>query len=593
MAGSRELEQGIAAHNARQWDRAEKHYRRAAKEPALRGDALHLLGLLYIDRARSQDALPILAKAVDQAPQILAYRITKARCEYQLGKFRAALSTLLAVPPRVPINTETCQQLADGLTAVGLGIRDTEGPIAALPAFRAALDMVPGHPGLMRNLGLTLIAAGQAEEAIPVLGAARKASPQDRELWLGLSGALIEAGRDDEAEELLRAACLNFPTDVRFAGNLATALQEQGRLEEAVTMSEHVLASGDSSGRRLFNHANILYGLERWPAAVRAYDGALSGGFDHEAVLFNRGKARLTTDPASRDGWSDYLRRHLPPVPAGCPAALRPPAMLRPGQRICLLAEQGLGDQLFFLRWAPSLLAMGIEVALALDGKLKPLLQLSVDLPWFDNPRLAAEAGFSTLVWLGDLPILTRSERGEIAIPPPFPLKGQDGGNDQPDLRGLTGCDRLIGLTWRAGQMGRNRLSKEVPFDSLLDILADTRGGIVCLQRGPNKVELDRLHERLGSRFVDCSAFNNNLADMASLLSTLDLYVTVSNTNLHIAESLGRLRSLVLIPRPFFTWGAEGIESPWFPRSRVVRRAAGAGWDATMHSLAQAMRGDD
>lgn len=589
MAVPRELEQGLAAHRARQWDRAEKHYRRAAKEPALRGDALHLLGSLYMDQGRQQDALPILARAVDLAPQILAYRLTKARCEYQLGQFQAALFSLSAVPAQAVVDSQTRQHLADGLTAVGLGLRDSEGAVAALPAFRGALALRPGHPGLLRNLGMSLVAAGVAEEAVPILNAARAVAPQDRELWLALSEALLEANRSDEAEDLLRDACRNFPDDVRFVGNLATLLQEHDRLEEALTLSERVLANGAPSGRRLFNHANILYGLGRWQEAIGAYDDALSGGYDSISVLFNRAKARLTADASSLQGWSDYLCRHLPPLPSGCPLPLRPPTALQSGQKICLLPEQGPGDQLFFLRWVPLLLALGIEVALALDGKLKGLLRQSVDLPWFDDPRHAVEAGFATPVWLGDLPILAQSGQAKVAVPPPFPLQCRKDGTEQPDLRAITGCARLIGFTWRAGQLGRNRLSKQAPFDSLLDILASMRSGIICLQRSPAMEEMEQLRERLGDRLVDCSALNDSLGDMAAVLSTLDAYVTVSNTNLHIAESLGQVRSFVLVPRPYFTWGTNGDSSPWFPNSRVLRRPSGAGWDATVQSLSQAI----
>jgi len=591
MAVPGDLEQGLAAHRAGQWELAEKHYRRAVKLPALRRDALHLLGLLHIDLGRPQDALPILTRAVALAPEIIAYRLTKARCEYQLGQFQAAASTLLAVPARASIDPRTRQQLADGMTAAGLGLRDTEGAVAALPVLRAALAFSPDQPGLMCNLGLTLVLAGQAEEAIGILESARDGAPQDREIWLALSGALIEAGRDEQAEELLRTACLRFPEDVRFAGNLATALQEQGRLEEALDWSRRALVDGDASGRRLFNHANILYGLERWSEAAHAYDAALSGGYDDAVVLFNRGKARLTTNPASVDGWSDYSRRHLSSVPLGAGQLLRPPATLEPGRKICLLAEQGLGDQLFFLRWVPSLLASGIEVALALDGKLRGLLQDSVGLPWFDDAGQAVAAGFTTLVWLGDLPILAQRARDEIAIPPPIPLKGRGAEGRLPYLGAHTGCDRLIGLTWRAGQPGRNRLSKEVPLDSLLNVLVETGDGIVCLQRNPTVEEMEHLRRRLGSRLVDCSAFNETLADMAAVLAMLDVYVTVSNTNLHIAESTGRVESFVLVPRPFFTWGADGNRSPWFPNSTVFRRMAGTGWDATMASLSRALSG--
>jgi hypothetical protein len=66
----------------------------------------------------------------------------------------------------------------------------------------------------------------------------------------------------------------------------------------------------------------------------------------------------------------------------------------------------------------------------------------------------------------------------------------------------------------------------------------------------------------------------------------LDDYVAVSNTNVHLRQSLG-LPSRVLLPMPpDWRWMHAGAESPWFPGTRIYRQAADGTWDEALGGLA-------
>ena len=126
---------------------------------------------------------------------------------------------------------------------------------------------------------------------------------------------------------------------------------------------------------------------------------------------------------------------------------------------------------------------------------------------------------------------------------------------------------------------------KEVSLSSLTKLLHPIDGTFLCLQRAPEAGELDRFGEGLGRPLHDFTALNEDLEEMLALLSLMDEYVTVSNTNVLLRAGTGRT-SRVLVPNPpEYRWMAEGDESPWFPGCKVYRQKVDGGWDEALDAL--------
>jgi hypothetical protein len=87
----------------------------------------------------------------------------------------------------------------------------------------------------------------------------------------------------------------------------------------------------------------------------------------------------------------------------------------------------------------------------------------------------------------------------------------------------------------------------------------------------------------------DLSEANESLEDMLALLSLLDDYIGVSNTNMHLRAAIGRT-ARVLLPCPAeWRWMASGDESPWFPGFRVYRQNTHGEWSAALQRIANDM----
>src|SRR5262249_8493309 len=97
--------------------------------------------------------------------------------------------------------------------------------------------------------------------------------------------------------------------------------------------------------------------------------------------------------------------------------------------------------------------------------------------------------------------------------------------------------------------------------------------------------EMETFSKAYGRRAHDLSALNENLEDIAAVLSLIDEYVGVSNTNIHMRAGL-RKTARVLVPFPAeFRWMDAGGDSPWFPRFPIYRQGADRDWHGVLDLL--------
>ncbi len=426
----------------------------------------------------------------------------------------------------------------------------------AIAHFRRALREKPGFVDAAYNLGKALFKIDDLEGARAAYARALAYDPRHPGLRKNLAQALRGLGALDEAIALLEQASTESPGDEHVLVQLAGAHRER---------------SGTDAALAFYRTA-----IDRLPASalLRACYGGL---------LLSRGEWRA--------GWSRYLLRDLVPRAGPPPEWGSLPHDLA-GTRACLVAEQGLGDVLFFCRFAPELGRRGAALVIECQAKLVPLLRRS---PLFDEVRPADAAGPGTelRLFVGDLPAISGTE----TTPPPLPLAALP--ERLAHCRATLarhGDGPFIGVTWRAGvdrrepEFGRrlDALYKAVDLDALASALAGVPGTFISLQRRPRPEETARLAQRLRRPVADLSALNEDLEDMAALLVALDDYVGVSNTNMHLAAGLGKTARVLVPYPPESRWMDAGDASPWFPGFTVYRQSAARSWDEAMARL----RGD-
>lgn len=491
-----------------------------------------------------------------------------------------------------PGNAETWNNL-------GVACRDLDDHASAEEAYRRALALRPGYVMAWNNLGNALKNLSRIDEAIDAFEQALRIDPDYVEAYNNLGVLLQTHGEPERAIESYRAALARRPDLPEAWANLSVPLRELGEYDAAIDACERALALRENYFDAWNNLGNALQSAGRLDDSVRAFDAALALRDDAD-TRWNKAFSLLLGGHFSA-GWEAHLGRPArQKVEAAAPGAfdIDLPDDLT-GQTVMLRREQGLGDELFFLRFAPLLKARGATLLGKMSPKMIPLLErtglfaeLATDEPSLTRP-------IDRRVMVGDLPRIFGMGDGDK---PPRALPLAPLPERVAALRGkleAAGPRPWIGVTWRAGtpkdeQRGRKRrvLFKEAPLGDLAAALRGRAGTWVVLQRNPAPGEVERWAEQAGGACFDASDLNADLDDMLALLSLLDEHIGVSNTNMHLAASLGKTACVLVPYPPEWRWMATGA-SVWFEGFGVERQAPDGDWSAALAHLAQTIQGAD
>ena len=392
-----------------------------------------------------------------------------------------------------------------------------------------------------------------------------------------------QRGDPAAAERALRESLAIDATVADFHNNLGLLLRDTGRPDAAVACFEAALARDPGWAEAHTNLGLAHEAAGRWDDARRADEAALRLAPDFAIGHQNLARVLLTLGDFG-PAWAHYRWRLLAQgLTHSAPDrdAPRLPAGLA-GRRLVLQGEQGLGDVLFFLRFAPELARRGATLAFRGDARLHSMLART----GLFAGGLAAEGtpapGFEP-AFIGDLPWLLQLGSDTNSLPPPLELvPGTNSRIGLADAEMVPDPDLpLVALTWRAGvaSVGPARTQvKEIAPGALAALLRGRRARWVSIQRQPRPGEREALEQALGAPVADASVLNDDLDAMLALLARADDYVGVSNANTHLRAGLGKPATVLVPHPPEWRWMATGESSPWFPGMRVVRQRPDGRW---------------
>jgi tetratricopeptide (TPR) repeat protein len=432
-------------------------------------------------------------------------------------------------------------------------VRQLQGRIdEALAQFERCSRMRPEFFAAHFSAGLLRADRGEWALAADCFRAVLASQPGQPDAMLQLAGALERDGRHDEAEQAYvnaLAANPHHPATLRVFGQYSAA---RGNFRRAASLFTEAarLEPDDAALPMYIAQAELLTG--RFPAAWAAY--------------------------ASREPRRDFAR-----AAAARGAQYAPPALAAlSGRTVTLVGEQGLGDTLFFLRWAPLVRQAGAKLTFAGDARLHSLLARTRLFDAFSTDAALAQVP----ILVGDLPAITVDvdplTLASLTIDP-LPERVE---RWRATLN-AAGPHPWIGAMWRAGtphERVAHALAKVVPIDSYFAALAPLGGTVVSLQREAAPAELAAASRALGRDPADLSRAGTDLEDLIAVIALLDRHVSVSNTNIHVAAATGATADVLVPFPPEWRWRAQG-ESPWFPGFRVHRQRCGGDWSEALAGI--------
>lgn len=315
-------------------------------------------------------------------------------------------------------------------------------------------------------------------------------------------------------------------------------------------------------------------------------EAARERGHGGPALRFVEARQRLLRGDFA-GGWPAYeARLELSDnnLYAPCPPGWREHNPM--GRTTVVVAEQGVGDVLFFSRFLPPLLENASSVLLLVEPRLKALLQRSYpEVVVLDQVELAKALAGPKALWIpiGSLPLFYGGDQIAIsrgADRPQLQLSQRLWKHWRARLDAEAGPGARIGISLTAGGFDQDyqHRKRTVASDVVLAPLQDLPATLIDLQHRGRVQRIESTPNGM-PRLLRFEEITRNLDHLCALLANLDLLITSDQTNAFLGGMLG-IKTLVIVPpNPHFMMMDEGERTPWFDCLRIVRAPRWRDWN--------------
>ena len=485
---------------------------------------------------------------------------------FEMGdKARAATITRRA-QRSAPDNAVITAQLAD--------IYFDQGRLAeAEKEFRAALEQDPENVLALRRLAQIIQVSPEGRaEALTLLEKVLELAPNDVAGWMQ-KGAIFANDAADyaKAEAAFQKALEISPDTPSALHNYGLLRRFQGDVQTARPYLEKACQLAPQEADFAFSLASCYLFMEDVEAALKWFERAAAIKPSHNAAHVYAAYSLLLLGRMD-EGWKRYEYRLKLDV-------LRDANYQRPrwdgnpldGQTLLILSEQGMGDNIQFIRYA--------ELAAARDCRVivmahEPLLRLYKSLKGVSlvMNSIPEAKHFYRYVPVMSLPMAFGTTKDTVPGNVPYLRAPDDLIADWKDrLAPYPGLK--VGLCWRGNSKHVNdrfRSTSLKDISQLMDIPGITFFSL-------HKVRPE--HEQaLPDGMIDIGSDFTDFADTAAAAENLDLVISVDTSVCHLAGAVGR-PTWTMIPRgPDFRWGINSETTPWYPSMKLYRQAVLGDW---------------
>jgi tetratricopeptide (TPR) repeat protein len=461
---------------------------------------------------------------------------------------------------------------------------DPEKRQQALRHYRQALRFKPGYPEARHNLDSALLDRRRLTGPEALMREAIRLDPYCPGAHNNLGVALLEQDDLEGAESSLREAIRLQANSPEAFNNLSVVLWRLGRLPEARAASQEALRLRPEFSEAYNNLGNVCHAQGHLDEALACFERSIELKPNYADPHLNRSLLWLLMG-RWQEGWEEYewrwqlrtVRRRdfRQPLWDGSPLE---------GRTILLHAEQGLGDTLNFIRYAPLVKARGGRVIVLAPKQLLPLL--------------AGCRGIDRLAAIGEPPPDFDVQAPLLSLPRLFGTRPDTVPAEVPYLQvDLQRVQRWrlwlvayrgfkVGIAWQGDRRHRNDRQRSVALSQFAPLAQVPGVQLFSLQKGAGTeqlagcpfavTDLGRWLDNAGGAFLDTAA----------KMSNLDLVICVDTALGHLAGGLGMPVWLAIPFAPDWRWMCERTDTPWYPTMRLFRQPRNGDWDSVFAQMA-------
>jgi len=549
-------------------------------------DALFLLGGLAGQLNEFDKAIVLLEKLLTLNPSFIAAYNNLALAYEFSGDWDKAVSTYQTAIELSDTTPELLNNLGDLYRKMGKWD-------LALQQFNIALDKNPTNENTLLNIANVYSEQKKYQQAEDILKNLVNNHTQNPKVYNNYAGLCNLLERSEDAENFSRKALSLNPNYPQALSNLGIALVRESNFSEAETVLNKAIQIMPTLVDAYINLGFLYHNIGQFDKALTTYNKAIELDPKNDFPRWYRSFSNLLLGNFEQ-AWKDYeygftcgdrLVRNLS-FPTWHPQGNFSDDLL-------VIAEQGVGDQIMFASCLQDLQKNHKHIILECERRLKPLFKRSFpnitvvgtkqnkEINWISNyPNISSQ------IAIGSLPYFFRNDFSEFPNQQSYLSADQDAVQKWQARYEKLGPGYKIGISWRAGNKVETK-KRSSELLSWLPLLKTKNCYFINLQYGNHKDEIDQFQQETGIQIHDWDDSDSmqNIDDFAAQIKALDLVISMGNTNVHLAGSLGVPAWCIIPYVPSWRWLFQGSRSPWYQSVKIYRQATMNNWTDTIKTV--------
>lgn len=492
-------------------------------------------------------------------------------------------------------------QQAGALLRHALTLHQGGEPDQAAQIYQQILQLQPDEPHATHFLGLYLCQTGQYQQGRKLIEQSLVLMPSSLVFLRNFAKIYKDRNTPEKVIPFYQQAIREVGATAEICHDMASIYQALGdevnyHLNEGVAESlsrkfyiaiEHfkcVIEKQPDKALNYFNLGTAEHNAGLYQAALEHYNRCLEIQPNQYSTIWGRSRLLMMLGEFEK-GWEDWQHRWKS---KSLEAYYRDfPGKKWQGEsgkdlKIFIYIEQGLGDQIQFLRYLPMVAERVGHIYLETAVEMRRLVE---NMPGITDIVLknASPPAYDYYIALMDLGYIFKTCLETIPDNIPYlnPLEKMNLLLPMPNKKN----SRLkVGVAWRGNPAHKNDIERSIAFEKFSQLFYHESIEFYSLQ-----VDDDRHFAQKSDLLIDLSAMITDFADTACLLKQLDLVICVDTAVGHLAGALGIPTWIMIKKSPDWRWMIDRDDSPWYPSVRLFRQRVFFYWDDIIREINDAL----
>ncbi len=608
------IQEAHELHLGGKLNEAENIYKKVLEHQPDNFNILVFLGIIFYQRGQYESAITYFEDAIRLGPENADVYYNMGNAFEKLGKLEKAAENYMKAIQLNPILFDAYNNLGliyqswghldravtyyrkalelnPGLSVahynLGTVLQDRKLFDDAIKHYQDVLELNPDFVDAYYNLGVIFQEKEDFHEAIKHYRKALEMSPDLADAYNNIGILYQKMEEYDKALEYFQQALNHKPDFASACNNIGSVFRERGSLDEAIFYHQKALEFDPLLPEAYSNIGIALLDKGSLEESLSYLQRAIELSPDLAMAHFNLALALLLSGDFKR-GWREYeWRRKIKGYPFCNYVQPLWDGSDITGSTILLHSEQGLGDTIQFIRYAPLLSVKGTKVIVQCQKELVQLLRKvkgiqqiiahGEQLPWYD-----VHCSLLSLPLIFD----TTLEN----IPADVPYISIDSVTVQKWEKRICKNDSLlkVGLAWAGNPKHINDRARSCDPKIFLP-LAKIKGILLySLQKNEAAGQPKELPE--GMKLIDFMDEVQDFSDTAAIIENLDLVISVDTAVAHLAGALGKPVWTLLSFMPDWRWMLDREDSPWYPTMKLFRQPAPGDWKTVIDKVVEELK---